>query len=414
MSGPKSSRYTLTAEQREAQRLEREREQLKQARQRLSRLMAQAESAILRHRAVAGEAASACEDLMRQCAPLLSAGLTNDRAALAEMRRSVLLAGLSLEKEIRALDRDSGQLEARLRRQIDSDIKQGYGATLDSILDARRDEKRRRLERRMAALEQIASGAVSIDTANHARRLIEQLRQSTSEAFADMVYVTSIQPLIKQFRKEQAQFQTEETEYQLLLLQYEALCQELSVPIEPQPWTPGALKGLQATVERMDAQALRREEEAYIHQTLDEVMQEMGYPLLGQREVTKRSGKHLRHVLYAFEDGTGIDVTYSDDGQIAMELGGLDDCDRIPDDRELVFLCDAMDDFCTSFEQLEARLKRRGVVPRERIHMLPPSEENAQIINTRDYALNAQPTVLHVERRRSRDPYRKQTVKDED
>ena len=144
---------------------------------------------------------------------------------------------------------------------------------------------------------------------------------------------------------------------------------------------------------------------------LAEVMQELGYPLLGTREVTKRSGKRFRHALYTFEDGTAIDVTYSDDGQIAMELGGLDNQDRVPDEQETIYLCDAMESFCTSFEQIEERLRRRGIVIKERIHMLPPTEENAQIINTEDYHLSVSPSMMDVKRHASGSGGKKQMHK---
>ena len=63
----------------------------------------------------------------------------------------------------------------------------------------------------------------------------------------------------------------------------------------------------------------------------------------------------------------------------------------------MIYLCDAMDGFCASFEQIEERLRRRGVIPRERLRMLPPAEENAQIINTNDYELKKTPSTLRVE-----------------
>ena len=48
-------------------------------------------------------------------------------------------------------------------------------------------------------------------------------------------------------------------------------------------------------------------------------------------------------------------------------------------------LCACMEDFCTSFEEVEARLAARGVVLRQRIALQPPDAAYAQIINVQDY-----------------------------
>jgi hypothetical protein len=91
-------------------------------------------------------------------------------------------------------------------------------------------------------------------------------------------------------------------------------------------------------------------------------------------------------------------VTYDANGQIAMELGGLDEVDRVPAPQEATALCEDMADFCTSFAAFEERLAARGVVLRERIAHLPPDERHAQIINVQDYELTGEPELYEVGR----------------
>ena len=79
-----------------------------------------------------------------------------------------------------------------------------------------------------------------------------------------------------------------------------------------------------------------------------------------------------------------------------MELGGLDEADRIPDAHESAVLCQSMEDFCVTFESFENRLARKGVVLKERIALQPPSEEYAQIINVNDYQLTGEANMLDV------------------
>ena len=116
-------------------------------------------------------------------------------------------------------------------------------------------------------------------------------------------------------------------------------------------------------------------------------MAEMGYDVIGQREVTKRSGKHFRNELYRYGEETAINVTYSDDGQIAMELGKLDQKDRVPTVSESNYLVNQMVIFCERFSELEKRLAKKGVKLGKRIALTSPSADYAQIINSNEYSM---------------------------
>ena len=416
MSGPKSSRYTLTAAQRRALMISMQKQIVQQERIKLSAMLAQIENEAHRIQTYANGQASKktldAERLIQQYSPLLSASLPDDLDALADQSKALLSARQTISQTQQAIKKAANEAKTSWEKQVSQDLTKGFGATLDSAMEAKRDRKQQEHQKRIALLEQIITTAVRDETAVQAKKLLTQYQQTKTDVFRDTLYTTSIQPLIRQHQAELDCYEREEAEYQQLILRYSDLCEELSVPQSPHPWSPGAAASLQAAIAQMEQRILQQEEEAYICRALDEVMQEMGYSLLGTREVTKRSGKRLRHALYTFEDGTAIDVTYSEDGQVAMELGGLDDQDRVPDEQETVYLCDAMEGFCTSFAQIEDKLKRRGVILRERIHMLPPSEENAQIINTEDYHLSIAPSMLDVVRQTSGRTGKKQMYKD--
>ena len=129
-------------------------------------------------------------------------------------------------------------------------------------------------------------------------------------------------------------------------------------------------------------------------------MEEMGYSVIGSREVTKKNGKHFRNELYTYGEGTAVNVTYSSDGKIAMELGGVDTTDRLPDAQETSVLCESMECFCDDFKEIEKRLLAKGVVLASRISMLPPSAEYAQIINTIDYKMSGKVDKLQAKKKR--------------
>jgi hypothetical protein len=118
-------------------------------------------------------------------------------------------------------------------------------------------------------------------------------------------------------------------------------------------------------------------------------MIEMGYDLLGNRTVTKRSGKRFKNELFSYGEGTAINVTYGSDGQIAIELGGIDRADRVPTPGETEALCGEMETFCSDFKVFEEKLKEKGVVLKSRVSMAPPAAEYASIINVEEYNLRA-------------------------
>lgn len=141
--------------------------------------------------------------------------------------------------------------------------------------------------------------------------------------------------------------------------------------------------------QRLIDEQLYQKEQAYIADTVDEVMKEMGYDLIGNREVTKKSGKRFRDELYTFSEGTAVNIRYDNQGKITMELGGIDSTDRLPSSSEASRLKDEMVVFCDKFTELEKRLAAKGIVCKNRVSHLPPKAEYAQIINTSDYKVNA-------------------------
>ena len=107
-----------------------------------------------------------------------------------------------------------------------------------------------------------------------------------------------------------------------------------------------------------------------------------------------------------------MNVTYAANGQISMELGGIDTCDREPSEEECTALCDEMVEFCDEFPEIERRLKEKGVILMNRISMLPPAEEYAQIINVSDYEITENIETFEAENRKQNEN-RKQVLRKE-
>jgi len=166
---------------------------------------------------------------------------------------------------------------------------------------------------------------------------------------------------------------------------YVALC----AVAQTQPKTFSAdesgVGALALEISALEKQILKQGEQAYISDCVNDVMAEMGYDIIGNRSVTKRSGKRFRNELFSYGDGTAINVTYDSEGQIAMELGGIDKIDRTPTSDETDALCEDMESFCADFRTFEKKMEAKGISVMSRISMSPPAAEYAAIINVDDY-----------------------------
>ena len=180
-------------------------------------------------------------------------------------------------------------------------------------------------------------------------------------------------------------------EYQQLMSQYEALC-DMNGTTERTAlvFDKEALTKLKAMIVIEEQKTREQAQKAYIQQALSEVMEDMGYSVLGHRDVTKRTGKHFQNELYRYGYDTAINVTYDDSGQIALELGKMDHDDRLPSSDECNYLENQMMAFCDHFKEVEARLAGKGVIVGNRIALAPPSADYAQIINVNDYEMAEQ------------------------
>ena len=177
--------------------------------------------------------------------------------------------------------------------------------------------------------------------------------------------------------------------YDDLLLKCRILAEAGGFEVTEPDVTREGIEFLEEQARRLEKADLARREKEYIDQAVDEAMREMGYELVGDRTVVKKNGRKVRHELYSLNEGTAVDVTYGADGQISMELGGLDTEDREPTHGESAQLVEEMRQFCTHYETLARRLARQGIEMRH-MQLLPPEAEYAQIINISDYHMTRQ------------------------
>lgn len=418
MSGPKTSRYTLTPEQRrilaEQRKIERRKavasEKIKRDQNKLLQIggMFSAEKQIaseLAARTGNDNGISALIDeldtIIRPINSLVSRTNYDDVTSIEGTAEKIAATLKDAEKIAAKIYEVASENEANLKSNLQEAIDEGFATSFADIKEIQTNTKESLRDEAFKRLRQLQKNVFLPD------QYKDELSEAVSklEGIADNIFLknfiaVSINPLIKKCNSFVTEYKECQAEFDALYSEYVALCELYYYVPQEYVCSDSSIQVLQTEIERIKSAVAEDDEQAYISDCLDEVMVEMGYTVLGSREVTKRNGRRFRNELYSYSDGTAVNITYSSDGRIAMELGGLDTSDRVPTAQETAQLCDSMEQFCTDFKEIEKRLLAKGVVLADRISLLPPEAEYAQIINTSDYAMENDAETISVKKQR--------------
>ena len=418
MSGPKSSRYTLTPEQRrilaEQRAIERRKSVASESIKRNNKRLLQIGSMFTSAKDVSGELLSRCgndggfaskllelENVIAPIAPIISKTNNDDVNSLESTSKEVAASLVKAEKIASELSEISAKNEMALHASLSADIDKGFSTSFADIQTASQttiSEGKSKIRSQLIEMK---------NNPNLPKELIDELNTTLSkiesienEAFLKNFSSVTVSPLLKRCKQYLNEYEACHEEYEKLYAEYIALCDLYFYVAQEYPCSNASIEVLKAEIKRIKETVDADDEQAYISDCLDEVMEEMGYTVIGSREVTKKNGKRFRNELYTYGEGTAVNVTYSSDGKIAMELGGIDATDRLPDSHETTVLCESMENFCEDFKEIEKRLLAKGVVLADRISLLPPSAEYAQIINTTDYNMTEKAETLQTKKQR--------------
>lgn len=412
MSGPKTSSYYLTPEQRRILREARELEQKtratyerkEQLRKSIMNMISATDSSIERADLIADESnreISGLDELkkIRETVAesvIVASNVTiqNGLEALQEQETVLkkVYAQLSVKKVI--VEKQLASAEQKFHEELKETVVSGFQLSFANIGSDREMKSNPYILKIQTALNEISDLHISDDLKNKWSQIQNKAKEINNADFLKNFYAMTVLPFVKECQQYSELYQQCGDAYEQLLQEYKLLVKEIGIVAEDIPFSVSAIERLQSEIVRLEQIVSEAEEQAYISQCIDEVMLEMGYNLIGSREVTKKSGKRFRNELYLFDEGTAVNVTKSDDGQITMELGGLDNADRIPTTSESHQLCEDMSEFCEDYEEIEKKLAKKGIKTR-RISILPPEEQYAQIINVEDY--NMKEDVEHFE-----------------
>lgn len=418
MSGPKSSRYTLTPEQRrilaEQRAIERRKSVASESIKRNNKRLLQIGSMFTSAKEVSGELLSRCgndggfaskllelENVIAPIAPIISKTNNDDVNSIESTSKEVAASLIKAEKIASELSAISAKNEIALHASLSADIDKGFGtsfADIKTVSQTTISESKSKIRRQLIEMK---------NNQNLPKELVGELDATLSkidsidnEAFLKNYSSVIVSPLLKRCRQYLNEYEACHEEFEKLYAEYIALCDLYFYVAQEYPCCNASIEALNAESKRIKETVDADDEQAYISDCLDEVMEEMGYTVIGSREVTKKNGKRFRNELYTYGEGTAVNVTYSSDGKIAMELGGIDATDRLPDSHETAVLCESMENFCEDFKEIEKRLLAKGVVLADRISLLPPSAEYAQIVNTADYRMTEKAEKLQTKKQR--------------
>lgn len=411
MSGPKSSRYTLTAEQ--LKRILEEQERLRRKLEEKVRKERECKEAHVYLAAIKSKVARHMEMIQENEKKLPFGGsdsltlrerhqaiysLVKQANALCDAKSNATHATLMSAKkeagrlfdEIVSMEGDvmteTGNILLAQKIQEDSAIVSGMTVSfekvgiVETIVDpifAKTTQK----------LEQLLSEELSGELFAEVSSALEQAKRIENVSAMQNFSSITVAPLSKKCCAFVSFAKKNRAHYDAMLDKYEALCKQMGSQSTQIEFSEKGLRELEKSIADLECQANYDAEQAYISQSVDEVMAEMGYEVIGHRQVRKKSGKEFHSKLLTYEDGTVINVTESSNGQITMEIGRADGKDRLPDANERVALRKTMESFCRDFHEIEERLSARGVILNSRLSMAPPEEAYAQIINLNDYEL---------------------------
>ena len=430
MSGPKSARYTLTPEQRRILAEARERE--RKTKRELDKLQQhRGELASLKERLVA---TTTSIDMLvdrvgdgNEVQQSIRNSITQIKAIIQESAGLSMQSGLenlkafnskakTVEENARKLvvqyENQSNEINAILSKNIENSITGGMSIRIDDEIVKPQSHLESQKAKIKDVLHEIQSLNISSDLQKEGIAILKRAQEITDDSFIDNYYAMTVLPYIKRCKAYEEQIKEYGEEFDELVSKHRYYSECLGMPVISFTFSMDSLNSLRHEVAKMESLSAKIEEQQYISESLDQVMRDMGYNVVGSREVVKKSGRKFRNELYHFSEGSVVNVTYAANGQISIELGGVDTCDREPSEEESSVLCDEMVEFCDEFPEIERRLKEKGVVLMNRISMLPPAEEYAQIINVSDFNMTEKVDVLETASKKQTET-RKQVLRKE-
>lgn len=309
MSGPKSSRYTLTAAQRRAlaEQLERERQLRIQAerdeRQRNENfsLYSDVDALVKQNNRLIDDANQVQRETEMK---VVSAGnvqsttkLLGERAKaicnqirdsqgneLLEQKQNLIEIKSTLRTLYSELNNDISEVQSQHRKQLESVINDSANLSFDApsitkaeshkSTDNRQSEAEAR-QKCIDALAEVEDSALSSKLKDEYNSISTKLADIQTRDFFENYYSLTIVPFLKECKEWGKLAERIGEKFKAAESEYRVLCEEQDEQVRQFDFSEEGLANLNAEVNRLKTAKLDDEEQAYISQTIDDVMVEM-------------------------------------------------------------------------------------------------------------------------------------------
>ena len=309
----------------------------------------------------------------------------------AEARARALQKQAELAAETRALR------EAKKKQEEVAMLKRAEETRL--LREQRKEDERRKQEQlcsvQIAALRDLLSQTDTMELSEVLKDEVEHVKRSL-EAISSTSEIASCSSMVSSVVSRCAEHEQKIEEYLTLKDEYEAAATAAGEQVVEIPFDENAERLLRERLAALEEKALKESKREYIHQAMDEEMRNMGYRVVGSRDITTPYGVSFKEELYQIEDdGVVASVIYQSDGMIAVEIGGLTE-DAASHELLGEKMTDALEEhqqsFCSKADQFEKNMAARGVVCN--ISRMPPDRTHAPLFCVKDYEMKVEVGLL--------------------
>lgn len=157
-------------------------------------------------------------------------------------------------------------------------------------------------------------------------------------------------------------------EYDNVLENYARICSVLNVDMADcfkydESRYDELIEQVKAETQRLEKLQIQQLQNQLIYETSLKVLAEMGYELIGENTITKKSGISIKSTLLRIDEDTAVNLTMTPNGQYTFELVGINNDGHAPTESEITKLFSLMCSKCHGdFVMIRKKMAEHGVM----------------------------------------------------
>lgn len=185
---------------------------------------------------------------------------------------------------------------------------------------------------------------------------MKQIKQRVKTLYASKIRYDQMLKKMKQ----------DQDEYEKFYIHYQSICDLVKVEPNLDYQNPNKatssmfISQLKEEITKLDLQYAENHETEYIVQSVNEVMASLGYDIIATDYMVKKK-QNVHHNLFEFGENQAVIVFVSDNGSVLFEVSGISEGPKELLTLEKLKVKEAMDVFCTSYDDIKEGLKQKGI-----------------------------------------------------